>query len=61
MKPTAFIASSSERREIADTLQELLDAQQIEATVWNQGVLRPSSQPSPSKGEGAVLQRLRSP
>lgn len=46
--PTLFIASSSEGLGVAGDVQELLE-QDCHATVWNQGVFRPSD---------VVLQRL---
>jgi O-acetyl-ADP-ribose deacetylase (regulator of RNase III) len=42
MRATAFIASSAEHLDIANTLQELLE-ERVEVTVWNQDVLAPSS------------------
>jgi predicted nucleotide-binding protein len=43
VKPTAFIASSSERRDVAYTVQEILEQQDVEVTVWDQDVIQPSS------------------
>ncbi len=43
MKSTAFIASSSERRDVAYTVPEILEQQDIEVTVWDQDVIQPSS------------------
>ena len=43
MKSTAFIASASERRDVAYTVQEILEQQDIEVTVWDEDVIQPSS------------------